>query len=909
MNTGAISFKKLEKSKKIRDGFKNIIVVLLPMGIALYIIYPLLAGDYLYPVGEYELYKSFMVNFIDILKRGELPQWNEYVGSGHPALNFGHYPITQNTVFYMLFGVSDFTYYFTKFLNLTILLLSFIYACKYLQLSYLISLIGALTYFSVNFVTRFLMPMDTIGNILLIYPLLMICIVKIIDENKTKDILIFNLLYIFWLSGGHVTWLPMHLTMFFLFFWVTLFAFYEFRAFKLVNLKKFIPLYFILFIIPFLAVLYQYYFIYDVISTSNRLKEGLIVGVFNFTVWKHFLSSLNCSSYFWIGLILFLTYLSIKKLSLKSNFLAIRIKVSPAVLLILAGIMVYAMVCNLQFNSKSKVLTDLIPILNSSVFRISVFLYFLIYFVFNKVRYSSFINFDGVFIFLVSVLLLSYYFYSPENIIGDVNGYDYDLFRELSIVFQVIFTLSVFYSVEDYKKNKIIKIVLISALILYFIRSHLTILILRFTGIVWYATRDGSIFSFFFAVLFMFGLKKILTYLTYSLNNMDRFSIKTIQFIFLSLILVLLVNDSYNKFYKGTSHRYVYPNKYEIAKSPMEKWVLDGRKEVILINRKLRGLDKESNHFYRIFSPENNYLYLTGNLQRYKIHEAVIYESSISRELQDFYDYTILGKNISSGKGLKEVIPYFLFTKHVHAGLGMTHRDIEYRDLFMFSPAKDIDYIKNQNVEFLWDIMQVKYLLIGPVFSKVLEGFTDHEYYKLLGNYPKLTLKLYEITKDKNYSKLAILPLDHPQDYDEAIKQLNSKDIEVLRTLYSKLVFLDQGSAYFSLLKNKSSVNKRYYEIDSRKTAILIDFESWNHNWGLKINDRNEKLARAFQIFKAIRIEPNLNRIGLTYNLKYFKELFLLSIMIISVYLYLLGRCYYKNKINKRRNGYEANEI
>ena len=901
----------MERSKIIRDWFINIIYVLLPMGIAFYIIYPLLAGDYLYPFAEYELYKSFMVNFIDTLRKGELPQWNEYVGSGHPALYFGHYPITQNTAFYMLFGFSDFTYYFTKFINLTILLLSFISACKYLKLSYLIALIGALTYFSVNFVTRFLMPLDTIGNILLLYPLLMILTVKIIDENKTKDILIFNLLYIFWLSGGNVTWLPMHLAMFFLFFWITLFAFYEFRAFKLVNLKKFIPLYFILFIIPFVAVLYQYYFIYDVVSASNRLKEGLIVSPFDLTVWKHFAASFNSSSYFWVGLILIIIYIIMKLLSSKYNFSEIEIKITPANLILLAGIMLYLAASNVQFNSKSNLVVDLIPILNSSVFRISMFCYFIIHLIFNKFRYYSFIRFDGVFIFIVIILLLSYYFHSPENIIGDVNGYDYELFRELSIVSQVIFTLSILISVREYQNKKIVKILVLSAIILYLIRSHLTIPIMRFTGIVWYATRDGSIFSFFFAVLFMFGLKNVVTDVSYLFKNRGSLSIKYIRYIqygLLTCISVLLVHDSYNKFYRGTSHRYIYPNKQEIAKSPMEKWVLDGRKEIISLNNRLLALDKEAKHFYRIFYAENNYLYLTGHLQQHKIHEAVIYESSISRQLQDLYDYTILRKNISGSKELKDVMPYFLFTKHVHTGLGLKYRDIQYRDFFIFSPTKDVDYIKNQNVELLWDIMQVKYLLIGPEFSKAVEGFTNHKYYKLLGNYSKLNLNLYEVTKDKSYTKLAILPLVNQQDYDEVIKQLNSKDIEVLKTLCSKLVFLDHDTAYFRLLKNKSSNNKRYYEIDSGRNAILIDFESWNRNWGLKINDKNEKLQKAFQMFKGIRIEPGLNRIELTYELKYFKELFLLSIVIVLIYICLLGRCYYKERINKRRKGYDSNK-
>ena len=99
----------MKRSEDMKNWFKNILYVLLPVCIAFYMFYPLLTEQYMYPIAEYELYKSFMVNFIDNLKKGELPLWNEYVGSGHPALYFGHYPINQNTIIYLLFGFNDFT--------------------------------------------------------------------------------------------------------------------------------------------------------------------------------------------------------------------------------------------------------------------------------------------------------------------------------------------------------------------------------------------------------------------------------------------------------------------------------------------------------------------------------------------------------------------------------------------------------------------------------------------------------------------------------------------------------------------------------------------------------------------------------------------------------------------------------
>lgn len=895
--------RRLENSHRLEtistNRVKSIIYIVLPIGIAFYIMHPLLKGDYLYYNGEFELHKAFMTNFLDALKRGELPTWNEYVECGHPAIYLGHYPISQNTIFYMTFGFGDFTSYFTRFLNLTILLFSFIYACKILRFSYLLALIGALTYFSVNFVTRFLIT-DTIGNLLLVPPLLMVLIIKIIAENKTKDILIFSLVYIFWLSGGHVTFVWMHMVMLSLVYWITISVFYGFRTLDLVNLKRFVMLFFVLFIVPLLAVAYQYYFVYDVISTSNRLKEGLIVSPFELIAWKQLMGSFQSSSYFWFGLFSILIYSILKLLSL--NLETTRLKITPWVLHLLSAILLFLTVIDFRFASKSILIADYLPILNSTVFRIALLLYFTIHLILNRTRSGFFISLKDCFIFIVDVSLLSYYFYSPRNIIGDVRGYDYDLLREMSVPFQVLFTLSVLFSSQEYQRNKIVKIIVLSAIAQYFIRSHFTILLLRFSGFVWYATRDGTIFSIFFAILFMYGLRNMLSHFSQAFKNSEGLIVKSIRYGFLIFLLTLLVRDSFDKFYKGESHKYIFPMKKQFIKTPRESWLIKARKELLTLNDKLLELNKETKHFYRLFTPENHY-FLGGNLQHHGIHEAFIYDSCISKQLKDLYDYTILRKNPS--KNLKDAMPYFLFTKHVHAGLNLKHNEIKYAHFFTFLTPEDLENLQNQNIEFLWDIMQVKYLIIGSGLSSTLESFTNREHYKLLGTYPEcLGLNLYEIVKNKSYSRLAILPLGNGQSYDEMIKKLNSMDIDVLRTLYSKLVFLDQKTQDFALLKNRNSSNTRYYEIFSNQDAILIDFESWNHSWGLRINNKDKRLQRAFQMFKGIRLEPGLNQIELTYNLKYFKELFILSVFTLLLYMILLGRSYYiERKLIKERSG------
>jgi len=389
----------------------------------------------------------------------------------------------------------------------------------------------------------------------------------------------------------------------------------------------------------------------------------------------------------------------------------------------------------------------------------------------------------------------------------------------------------------------------------------------------------------------MFGLKNIVKH--FSFVPIKRYAdITYIKYGFFLLLLVLLVQGSFDKYYKRTAHRYIYP-KYT-ANTDRQKYFIQVRKEVASLNNKLIGLKNETKNFFRIFTPEARSLYLAGNLQHYKIYESMVFDSTIPKELKDLFNYTILKK--ARSKELKEVIPCPIFTKHVYEGLKLKSGDISYEDVFMFSPHRDTKYLKNQNIEFLWDIMQVKYLIIGPEFSKALEKFTTKQHYKLLDKYPDLRLNLYEITKPKSYSKLAFYPLGDVQGYAEIIRGLNSKDIDVLKRHYSKLLFLDENNSGLTLLKKQNYNNRRYYEINSNQAGILIDFESWSHNWELKINNKEEKLQKAFQMFKGIRIEPGLNQVQLTYNLKYFKGLFLFSVFVTLVHMVLLFRNCYKER-------------
>lgn len=894
-----------------RPIIRIIAYVLPPVAISFYLFYPLLSGLYVYHNSEQGPYLSFMVNFIDALRHFQLPAWNEYVGGGHPAMYFAHYPVSQNTLVYMLFGFNDFTYYFTKFTSTIIIFLSFLVACRVFKIDYLTGLLGALVYFCINFVVRIIVA-ETIGNLIVLYPALVILAVHLVAESSRRqwqEILIFMLCFVFWLLGNNLTYVHIHAVMLSVVYWLAVFI-YHGRPHIFPDLKKYVWLYFVMFVVPWIGALYQYYFVLDVVASCNRLKEGLIVSPLDPVVWKQLAVSIMSSSYIWIGILSLLIYVIVKRFSEHSIFVRINGVVQKAGLILPIGAAVLVLIITItqtKVTTNCALLSDYIPLLNSTVFRISSLIYILAA-AFLKPKSECFPTWRDSITVIVYVSLLSYYFYSPDNIneVGPGNGYDYALFRELSVLTQAIFTISVLFAMESYRDNRIVKVMILSLIVLYFIRSHLSIAILRFTGVIWYATRDGSIFSAFFAVIFMFGLKNMIARfgrIPGLVRGPFRFFSKPdvgscVKYGFLVFLVLLMVWDSYDKLYKGTSHRFVYPRAPSVARTPEEIRIIKARNEIVSLNQKLIELHKNSKHFYRLFTPENN-IYLAGTLQDRGLYESVIYDSAISRGFQRFYDEVILDKKKSGSRSLKDVMPYHLFTSHFHKGVGFRHNEVSYRDFFVFSPA-DAQNLKNQNITFFWDLMQVQYLIVGAKFSEAINAFTNTgNNYRFLGHFPTLDLNIYEITGKKKYSTMAFLPLNGGSA-DELVDRMNSWDINELRSLYSRLVFPEIGRSDFKVLDDRRSRNERHYEIEADKEGILVEFESWNRNWKVTI-DRNDagKVLKAFHILKAVRIHKGRNSIDLSYDLKYFKVLFLVSVVTISSLVALLLLSFYSGNKGK----------
>jgi hypothetical protein len=1017
---------------------------LFPVAISTILFFPLLSGDYQYPIAEYELYKSFMINFIETLKGGELPVWNEYVGSGHPAMYFGHYPINQNTLFYMVFGFNDFTYLFTKLISTVILLAGFTYACQFIRVDFLTALAGALVYFSVNFVIRIIVA-ETVGNLFPLYPILAILLVYQVWQEKydLKHIAAFSILYIFWLLGGNVTYVHMHIFMLAVVFWTSVVVFHP-GSLRNRHLLRHLRSFSLLLVLPLGAVAYQYYFVTLIIFDSNRLKEGLLISPFLPLVWKQLLTSFLSSSYVMVGMVLALAYAALRTLASKYPFLASsRIRISLS-LFIIVTISLYIVVrgtgtglfrenvlprgeleqaddiqsahvqsavaeivpggrfgnclkvttsenssgyisfssplqvgkkyrfscffrnatspnsqvkvgssvdgtdlyysgvlsggdwgkCEVQFRAKARtafitlvnlssnkgdtvlfdsitlnpvslpILSDYSTILESWTFACA-FLAFLMFHLALGIRSPFYrIRLTDLVLLFVHISLLSHYFYSPENIIGDVNGYDYDLFLELGPAFQFIFCLSILFAVEEHRKSPIARVMVISLVVLYLIRSHLTIPIIRFSGIVWYATRDGSIFSMFFAVLFMLGTRNLIKHaevLVKAFSTSNFFSYlhltpNVVRYGFLVFLIGLITVDSHHKLYQGTSHRFIYPNRSQLAKTGMERWILDGRREVAALRQRLIGLSRNNHGFYRMFTPENSYLYLSGTLQSEKLSEAVIYDSSISRTLQDFYSGVVLMPDPRTKGEFTDVLPYFLFTRHVHEGLGLDHRDINYEDFFLFSPRNHFRRLRQDRLEFLWDLMQVKYLVVGPEFGAFLEGFPDYPLkYKLLDKYAGLRLNLYEIKRDACKSRLAFLPIRHAQDAERVLGNLNAKSVVKLKEAFHLLLFPSDVSGFELLSESRGGPNREYV-VRANRQGFVIEFESWNRGWSAKVNGDRAPVDKAFGLFRCTKIEEGESRIEVSYSPRYFNLLFWVSISALALYVSILFLGHFREK-------------
>jgi len=519
----------------------------------------------------------------------------------------------------------------------------------------------------------------------------------------------------------------------------------------------------------------------------------------------------------------------------------------------------------------------------------------------DRSRYQ--IGLLDLWVFWGSVSMLSYFFFSPENINAEGTGYDVLLFQELSFWSRSLFVTGVLFSVGCFRANKAVQVLFWSNLLFYLIRSHGTILLLRFTGLVWYATRDGSVFSLFFAFLFVYGLQQALVPIaawarSWILGPTLYFSRwrgagpkvwGPVEGVLLLLILGLLVQDSYHKMYLGKSHRFVFPIQAELTGDGFERWAREVYIEYLPAIEKDTLAENEASkgQFYRTFTPENSFLFLGGTLQHLKIAEAAIYESLIPQDMQHFYDQTLLNKSPSNQTDLKYVLPYFLFTRHVHAGLGLPPKDIPYHDFYLVK-LEDLETIKNENIEFWWTLAQVKYLFVANKFADIIRQFSNASDYTQIARYHKIGLNLFRIERPNAYQQWAFLPLEEGQTFEQGLAQLNSDKVQGLKGLYRRLIFLDGKTPGAQLVYYKQGPHSWQYEVQLDQPGFFVDLESWHRFWNLELDGQAKPLNKAFQLFRAVPLEPGRHLIHLNFEIPWFYAAFGLGMAVSLVYIGVL---------------------
>ena len=915
--------------------------ILVALGISFVLTKPLITGDYFYPIGEYELYKSFLINFVQTLREFELPVWNKFVGNGHPAMYFGHYPLTQNTLIYLVFGYSDTVFYWTRFLNLSLMFSSFLLVGRLLGVSWLIALCGGLIYFSVNFVNRFFIS-DTLGNLVVFYPLLIVLAITIPrqPEKNKGHMLLFVLTYVLWLSGGNITYHPMHLLM----LTTCYFASYLFSV-ERITIKKTsqeIGWYLALFIAPLAVVAHQYYFVVDVILDSNRLKPGLVVGLGNKEPWLQFIRSFEASSYFWVSAVVLVFYTIWKgwieprdwSQGSRTNTRFGRVVSSTLIITLLIWISYRGFVESAI--SPLAIGYDYFPIAQSKIFWTALVGVFSLEFAYRRVGNTGPVTPVSWMWLAIAVSLISHFFFSPENIVGDVNGYDYDLFRELSTPVQFFFLICVLLASRWAAKLFVVRVALTSLIVLYIFESHLTIPLMRFTGYVWYATRDGMILSGLFCLLFVLGMRILVeqyggTWVQQILpvrrfdetktldgttnlrrpvglkkrarqvNLLRARSSVAFSFVMAGVVLVVALGDAHDKVYLGTSHRYIFPKNPDLVVSGWDRSVWEATQKIPSLSLELQQHIREGNQFSRVFTPENHYLLLAGNWQSDQVFEAGIYDSSISAAYQDFYDMFFPGEETDTERELKDVLPYFLFTRHVHAGLELNSRDIPYGDFFLFDPKTDLSNHSEEKFRLFLDLMQVKLILVSDKFSGVLDRSKTNEGFRLIREFPEGIghLNLYETLWPQRSGEYAFLPQKDDEELEQLRAILSSSNHGTLRDLYDRLIFDADGSDRFVVTKQNSTPGLLSGTVETKvftdSPGFIIHFDGWNKNWEYSFDGKAwDEPYKAFHIFRAIETGGEQSTLKQRYRLPWFRELCWLGLVSLCGLVSLLLFHFYK---------------
>lgn len=795
--------------------------------------HPLIAGEFIYGSPEFFLYRSNLAAFWAQLFSGSLPLWNERVGAGQPQVIFGHYPLSFTGFFYGIFGTGEMAYAGLRVLSLTTVLLSGVYGAYRFCLPLAAGFFAGWIYFGLGFVERFFAA-DTVILTMTLFPLCAIQLIIVLRERRWlwPDVLFFFAVYLAWISGASITFLVMPMV------FLAAMGVCAVIRFGYVCREAFFSLTYLL-LLPLLLLSPQFFLVTETVFDSNRVRPGLLASIFSLEPWSQFFTSFSLTLFPW--LISLAYFLEIKKIRARGVVFALAIFLAA---LIFGGNEL------LGLGSAYEIIAALGLLFVLDINRA------------GRISQARRRNWSAAFIPTCLLLLLTaHFFLLPDILVKDTAlAYDPGLYQELGFFGRFIVMFFCLAALRISRARATLAILLGMLVFVYFMRAHGTILSTRLFAIIWYATRDGALVSLCYATLALFGVKAMFDRLSARMRNFRSHSYFQVAQLSLCLLLTAIVAIAvHSKCFKGTTHRMLMPT---AGSDPL---LSEGPAELSRLGQALQFWSEKSPGFFRVFQPANSQLMIAGAYQHLGIHDAAIYDSTISRRLYGFYREFILGKqDFFSGDSLLRAMPYAEHAPTVNAAFGLTAGAVEYRDFFLHH-HDDLRHLSEERMRLWWKLSGTKILLLTPGLMSWLGKYKDSNRYKPLLHFPVLGIHVVEyLDYPANYSRLALLRLRAGESLADLWRLLQQRNTENWLALTERLEFLqDPRNA-------RPASNGDSFEFELERPlegeAVLVQLEAWHRGWNAAVNGQVTTIEPAFEIYRGIYLGPGAKKVTLRFK-------------------------------------------
>ena len=845
------------------------------------------------------MYYSFKRLFLESLCKGKILLWDPYFGAGAPAMCWVHIPVNQYTLFNLIFGAGLKTELVFRICDFALLQVCYYFFCRDIKLPSPLCLIAGLFYFDLNYVRfGFIYPYDI--NMYIFFPFITMFVFRYCKGQLNYRNLIFIILFInLSLLSGRPEFVFINMVVFTFVFFVSAYFFCIRAANNLKVRCKMLMKVFCHYVIINISVLaisgWHLFLVYNYLKRSYRVKGGILSSIFSFHWVKDFLLSLVYSEFFVFSMILggvffvlhYIYHICKRKGEICSRSLVLIVFIVGVVFLSPLQEVLFS--CN-PFGPRLDIFESIPYFLRSFGFRIFLILCALKLFFDITLKTLRTYSLREVWFIPCSIFLFAYIYTQPPEYMPRM---DLQFFHSLNPLIRESFMIMAMIGLCNYRKSMTILICWVCMLLIYFMRSHVQILMLH-SGMAWFIQRDNCWIDFFSIIIALYGMKYSYEYIVeiitfYGRNKKGAYKYVEMYFTSICIMLVFVFGASLFRVAKvqGFQTHYISDHKYfsDIFKKTSD--------------RLLKNMEESDNLFRyssaRMLTDINRTYYHYTIFRHLHLAEVDVFDSLTPRYYTEF-----IKKRIMEG-----FAPYVNYPINVLKVLGIqlnNEKDRKNQEIYWDQIFKEIPYPLNENQ---LKLLNVKYI----VSHKPPEAFLDNPCFSHLDSFQSMKRPA-EIEDEKFVNVDKSLDLFNKTFYiyknDCVLSRfflandykVISEDRQLLNILFktgtdvSKVAFFNESYPELSQFHLNDGSDKgfmgdvkvKHYsphdiavETNSPEDSILILTDTWDEDWRVFVDDKPQRILRVDHAFRGVPLAKGAHKVTFRYHLKYFYPLLILA--------------------------------